>query len=339
MKHVARALSQVLDPFLVMLVGAVVVAVVLPARGLAAVAVAHVVVGAIALLFFVYGARLAPSAVARGLAHWRLQTLVVAATFVLFPLVGIAVAAIARPILPPPLVLGLVFVSVLPSTVQSSIAFTSIARGNSSAALCSASVSNLLGMVVSPALVALILDTHGTTFGLGALRDIALQLLLPFVAGQLCRPLIGGWIGRHPLATSVVDRGSILIVVYAAFSEGMVAGIWSQVTPASFAAVLVFDSLLLAVVLAVTTVASRRLGFATEDEIAIVFCGSKKSMASGIPLANILFAGQAVSLIVLPLMLFHQIQLFVCATLARRYARRTDSVSPEFAGRMRPVAS
>jgi solute carrier family 10 (sodium/bile acid cotransporter), member 7 len=215
---------------------------------------------------------------------------------------------------------------VLPSTVQSSIAFTSIARGNVPAALCSASISNLAGIVVTPLLVALLLSTHGGGFSLDALRDIALQLLLPFVLGQLARPLIGNWIVEHKQLTSFVDRGSILLIVYGAFSEGMVAGVWSQLSWQSLALVIVLDMLLLATALVITTVLSRRLGFSREDEIAIVFCGSKKSMASGIPMANILFAGQAVSLIVLPLMLFHQIQLMACAALARRYAQRSETL-------------
>jgi solute carrier family 10 (sodium/bile acid cotransporter), member 7 len=211
---------------------------------------------------------------------------------------------------------------VLPSTVQSSIAFTSIARGNVAAALCSASVSNLFGMVLTPALVALLLSTHGAGFSFAAVQDIALQLLLPFAAGQALRPLIGAWLIRHKAITAVVDRGSILLVVYAAFSAGMVAGIWAQVTWASLGLVLLLDMLMLGLVLTATTCASRWMGFSTEDEIAIVFCGSKKSLAGGIPMANILFPGHAVGLIVLPLMLFHQAQLFICATLARRYAQR-----------------
>jgi len=236
----------------------------------------------------------------------------------------VLIALVFRPWLTPDLSTGLIFLSVLPSTVQSSIAFTSIARGNVPAALCSASISNLLGIVVTPLLVALLLSGHGGGFSLSALRDIALQLLLPFGLGQAARPFVGKWIVAHKKLTSFVDRGSILLIVYGAFSEGMVAGVWSQLSWQSLALVLVLDLLMLAIGLVITTVVSRRLKFSKEDEIAIVFCGSKKSMASGIPMANILFAGQAVSLIVLPLMLFHQAQLMACAAIARRYARRAE---------------
>lgn len=327
-----------IDTFLVFLIATVALAAVLPARGAAAPIVGHVVYAAVALLFFVYGMKLSPAAVVQGLAHWRLQTLVFASTFVLFPILGIGLMAVARPWLPPTLIFGILFVCVLPSTVQSSIAFTSIARGNVSAALCSASVSNLLGMVVTPALVSLIMHSHGSGLSFTALRDIGLQLFLPFVVGQALRPLAGAWVARHKVLTSIVDRGSILVVVYSAFSEGMVAGIWSQITPANLMALLVLNALLLAIVLVVTTVASRKLGFSKEDEIAIVFCGSKKSMAGGIPMANILFPGQGIGLILLPLMLFHQIQLFACAALARRYARRLDAI-PAVAAPQEPAAA
>ncbi|GAH72366.1 unnamed protein product, partial [marine sediment metagenome] len=153
--------------------------------------------------------------------------------------------------------------------------------------------------------------------------------LLPFVAGQLSRPLIGGWVARHKALVGLVDRGSILLVVYTAFSDGVSHGIWHQLDLRQLAAVLAVDAALLAVVLAVTHFGSKLLGFSREDRIAIMFCGSKKSLASGLPMATVLLAGQSVGLIVLPLMLFHQIQLMVCAALARRYAAGRDAASPD----------
>jgi sodium/bile acid cotransporter 7 len=324
---IARLLSRFrIDPYLIALLATVGLAAILPARGAGAPIMDGVVYCAVALLFFLYGARLSPQAVVSGLAHWRLQSLVFASTYLAFPLIGLALTTALQRFLSPELSLGLMFVCVLPSTVQSSIAFTSIARGNVAAALCSASVSNLFGMVLTPGLVAVLLNAHGAGFSTRALEDIGVQLLLPFLAGQLVRPLIGAWLLRHKAITSIVDRGSILLVVYAAFSAGMVAGIWSRVSPADLALVMLLDVAMLAAVLVATTAISRRMGFSTEDEIAIVFCGSKKSMAGGIPMANILFPGHALGLIVLPLMLFHQAQLFACATLARRYADRAATI-------------
>jgi sodium/bile acid cotransporter 7 len=317
-----------IDRFMLLLIATVALAALLPARGQAAEGVNVLASGAVALLFFLYGAKLAPRAVIDGMLHWRLQALVMASTFVLFPLLGLAATTLLGRWLGPGLSTGLLFLCLLPSTVQSSIAFTSVARGNVPAALCSASVSNLLGMVLTPALVALLLGVGGSGFSTDALKDIGLHLLLPFLLGQAARPLIGGFIGRHKLLTSMVDRGSILLVVYAAFSEGMVSGIWQQVDLRSLGLLALADVVILGIVLAFTALAARRAGFSREDEIVVVFCGSKKSLASGVPMANILFAGHPVGLLVLPLMLFHQIQLFACAALAQRYARRDESPLP-----------
>ena len=324
-----RLLSRVrFDVYLLALVATVAVAAVLPARGAAEPIAKGAVYVAVFLLFFLYGARLSTRAVVEGISHWRLQSLVLLSTFALFPLVGLALTAALSRWLPGELGAGLMFVCVLPSTVQSSIAFTSIARGNVPAALCSASVSNLIGMVLTPLLVGLLLTTHGSGFSLKALGDIAVELLLPFGLGQVLRPWVGPWITRQKHVLSYVDRGSILLVVYAAFSESVVAGVWSHMDPWSLVLVLVLDAVLLAIVLLATTLLSRALGFSKADEITIVFCGSKKSLASGIPMANILFPGAAVGAIVLPLMIFHQIQLFACATLAQRYARRPLDALP-----------
>jgi solute carrier family 10 (sodium/bile acid cotransporter), member 7 len=317
-----------IDPYLIALVATVALASLLPVHGLGAEIMDKAVYAAVALLFFLYGARLSPRAVVDGLLHWRLQAVVFSSTFALFPLLGIGLTLVLQDRLPEELVTGLMFLCVLPSTVQSSIAFTSIARGNVPAALCSASVSNLVGMFLTPVLVGLLLASSAIGFSLDSVWNIVLQLFVPFLAGQAARPLIGGWLQRRKAAVGLVDRGSILLVVYAAFSEGMVAGIWSQLGWGDLAIVVLADVLILAVVLVATTVASRRGGFSKEDEIAIVFCGSKKSMAAGIPMANILFPAGVLGMVVLPLMLFHQIQLFVCATLAQRYARRREEVLP-----------
>jgi sodium/bile acid cotransporter 7 len=217
------------------------------------------------------------------------------------------------------MVLGLIFLCTLPSTVQSSIAFTSIAGGNVAAALCSASASTLVGIVATPLLAGLLLHAHGG-FSLDAVRSILLELLAPFVAGQALQRWIGGFVQRHSKVLGMTDRGSVLLMVYTVFSAATVGGIWHLLTPGVFAILAAVDAALLALMLAATALIARGLRFSRADEIAIVFCGSKKSLISGIAMANVMFAGPAVSLIVLPLMIFHQIQLMACAALARRYA-------------------
>lgn len=317
-----------LDPYIVAIVAMVVVAAIIPARGLGKDVLDQVVRAAIAILFFLYGARISSKAIWAGIMHWRLQSLVFATTFVIFPLVGFMLLKVMRGYLDVDLATGLLFVCLLPSTVQSSIVFTSIARGNVPAALCCASISNLAGVVITPLLAGMLLSTNSGGMSLDSVRDIALQILLPFVVGQCARPLIGDWLGRHKTLTMLFDRGSILLVVYSAFSAGVVAGIWGKMTTQSLVLVVLLDLVILAIVMVCTTTLSRLFRFTVQDEIAIVFCGSKKSMASGLPMANIIFPASTVGLIVLPLMLFHQMQLMVCAALARRYSQRPeDAVS------------
>ena len=317
-----------LDPYMLAIMGMVALAAVVPARGMGKDVLDQLVRAAIAMLFFIYGARISPQAIWTGITHWRLQALVFGTTFVVFPVIGFGIVTLARGHLDGGLTTGLMFLSLLPSTVQSSIAFTSIARGNVAAALCCASLSNLAGVVITPLLATLFLGAGSGGMSLDAVGDIAVQILLPFVVGQCVRPLVSGWLQRRKTLTTLFDRGSILLVVYSAFSAGVVAGIWGRVTSQSLALVIVLDLVMLAIVLAFTTAASRLLRFSAEDEISIVFCGSKKSLASGLPMANILFPASTVGLIVLPLMLFHQMQLMVCAALARRYATRPEEAAP-----------
>jgi solute carrier family 10 (sodium/bile acid cotransporter), member 7 len=315
------------DNFTLALLATVVLASLLPCHGEAARVFDGITDAAIALLFFLHGAKLPRAAIVRGVAHWRLHLTVLASTFVLFPLFGLALRPVGHALLTPELYLGVLFVCALPSTVQSSIAFTSIAGGNVSAAVVSASMSNLIGIVLTPLLVSVLLASHG---GLGTswrgVLDIVLQLLLPFMLGHLARRWIGDFVDRHRPLLGFTDQGTILLVVYTAFSAAVVEGLWRNTPVSALLSTLAVCTLLLA--LAMTTIRwiARRLGFRRKDEIAIVFCGSKKSMASGIPMARILFAGQLGGLgaLVLPLMIFHQLQLMVCAVVARRYAAQGD---------------
>ncbi|RKD70689.1 sodium/bile acid cotransporter 7 [Rhizobium sp. WW_1] len=278
---------------------------------------------AIGLLFFLHGARLSRDVVIAGMLHWRLHLVILLTTFGIFPLLVLAIGhVVPESILPVSLYTGLLFLSVLPSTVQSSIAFTSIAGGNVPAAICSASASNIFGMFLTPLLVGVLFSVggHGGGFSWDVLWQIMMQLLAPFILGQLLQPWIGNWIRSKKKILMPVDRGSILMVVYSAFSEAVVEGLWHTFSVLDIATVIVANMVLLAMVICITMFGSRALGFEKADEITITFCGSKKSLASGVPMANVIFAGQSIGAIVLPLMLFHQIQLMTCAVLAQKYA-------------------
>nr|WP_237540728.1 bile acid:sodium symporter family protein [Streptomyces sp. SID4917] len=305
------------DPFILALLATVALAAVLPATGRSAEVADGASTGAVAVLFFLYGARLSTREVVEGLRHWRLHLTVLACTFMVFPLLGLAAGGLVPSVLTPQLYNGLLFLCLVPSTIQSSIAFTSMARGNVPAAICAGSFSSLAGIVLTPVLAALLIGGDTAGFSADSLAGIVVQLLLPFLAGQALRRWVGGFLARHRKLLGFVDRGSILLVVYTAFGEGMVAGIWHRVTPAALAALLAVEAVLLATMLTLSWYGAKRLGFGRADRIAIQFAGSKKSLAAGLPMASVLF-GSGASLAVLPLMLFHQMQLMVCAVIAKR---------------------
>ncbi|WP_437109364.1 bile acid:sodium symporter family protein [Streptomyces sp. enrichment culture] len=322
-----------IDPYILLLLGTVGLAALLPARGTGADVASGASTAAIAFLFFLYGARLSTREALDGLKHWRLHVTVLACTFVVFPVLGLAARGLVPVFLTDPLYQGLLFLTLVPSTIQSSIAFTSIARGNVPAAICAGSFSSLAGVVVTPLLAATLLGGGAGGFSADSVVKIVSQLLVPFVAGQVLRRWVGAFVARHRKVLGLVDRGSILLVVYTAFSQGMVQGIWGQVSPARLGGLLAVEAVLLAVMLLLTWYGAKALRFGREDRIAIQFAGSKKSLAAGLPMASVLFGAQA-SLAVLPLMLFHQMQLMVCAVIAKR--RSHDPVEVSGADRAGP---
>ncbi|MDY7537188.1 bile acid:sodium symporter family protein [Undibacterium sp. RTI2.1] len=313
------------DNMTLLILAVVLTASIFPCTGNVAVGFDYVTTFMIGLLFFMHGAKLSRQAVIAGAGHWRLHLTVLLFTFAVFPILGLLLKPVLLWMITPELYLGILFLCVLPSTVQSSIAFTSVARGNVPAAVCSASASNLLGIFLTPLLVSLIVVSNGANHSsFDAVLKIVYQLLLPFVAGQLVRPLIAPWIERNKDVLKMVDQSSILLVVYVAFSEAVVQGLWKQVPLVMLASLLIISGVMLAIIIFLTSYASRQFGFSKEDEITVVFCGSKKSLASGVPMAKVLFASHTVGMVLLPLMLFHQLQLMVCAVLAQRYARRNE---------------
>lgn len=314
------------DNFTLILIGLVVLATVLPVSGETAVIAEWITNLAIALLFFLHGAKLPTQAVVAGLAHWRLHGLVFACTFLLFPAIGLAMRPVLEPAIGTDLYRGMLFLCALPATVQSAIAFTSIARGNVAAAICSAATSSLLGIFITPVLVLLMLGAAAQSMPLGeAIGKITLQLLVPFLAGQISRRWIGAWVEKNRAWLKYVDQSSIYLVIYTAFSRAVVEGIWHTLPLWQLLSLTVACCVLLAIILVLVNFIARRLDFSIEDRITILFAGSKKSLASGVPMAQVLFSGAAMGTLLLPLMLFHQIQLMVCAVLAKRYARRPET--------------
>lgn len=306
-----------IDPYLLMLLGTVALASFLPPTGAWAPISGAVADIGIMALFFLHGARLSRQAVWDGARNWRLHLAVAAMTFAVFPLLGTGIHAV--PGLDPELAMGLLFLTLLPSTVQSSIGFTAIARGNVAAAVCSASFSNLAGILLTPLLVAVLITGQSGGVSWDMVLTIVGQLLVPFLAGHLLRPWIGDWVARQKQMLAFVDKGSILMVVYTAFGAAVADGLWSRVSASDLAVILLLSVGLLTAVMGIARIAALAMKLPRADAIVLQFCGSKKSLASGVPMAGVLFAPEQVGGILLPVVIFHQVQLIVCAVLAQRY--------------------
>lgn len=314
-----------LDRFTFLLITMVVLATISPISGQAAHYFNLLTTIAIAILFFLHGAKLSRQAVIEGMLHWKMHLLVFAFTFIIFPLLGLLAKPVLEPVLGKQLYWGFLFMCFLPSTVQSSIAFTSMAKGNVAGAVCSASFSNIIGMLITPILVSyFILGQSQQGFDPSkSILQITLLLLVPFILGQLLRPYIFPYMVKLPSLVKAFDQGSILMVVYGAFSSAVVAGLWHQVSGLTLLYLTLACSVLLTLVMLLAWNLPKWLGFQRADQITIFFCSSKKTLASGVPMAQILFIGQPIGMIVLPIMIFHQIQLMVCGVIANYWSKHT----------------
>ncbi|WP_311518152.1 bile acid:sodium symporter family protein [uncultured Corynebacterium sp.] len=309
-----------IDPLILLIVSAVIVAIIFPARGEFAAVFDSLTNIVIALLFFLYGARLSTAEALAGLKNWRLHLTILAFTFVAYPLLGLALRPLTA-FISQDMYLGILFLTLVPSTVQSSVAFTSVAKGNVAGAIVSASASNLVGVVLTPLLVMVLMGAgDGISVDGGVFLQISLLLLAPFVLGQLTRRWVKGFAANK--GTKIVDRGSIAMVVYGAFSKGVVDGIWGSIKIWELVSLVALSIAMVAFMLWLTRIISSHIGFGREDVIAIEFCGSKKSLATGLPMASVIFAagGTSLGLLILPLMIYHQVQLMICSWLATRYA-------------------
>ena len=317
-----RTLRGWVDPLVVLILSALLLGLLLPARGTAADVLDVLRTAAIVLLFFLYGARMSTGEVRAGLRNWRLQGSMLAATYVAFPLLGLLVQLLPDVLVSPEVKTGLLYLSLLPSTVQASIVFTSVARGNVAGAITGATISNLVGIVLTPLLVGLLLVR--TTGGVGNPAGILLQLLLPFAVGRLVHRWIGPWVRAHARLTRVADRGSIVLIAYASVSAATVSGAWAHVTWVAVVVLVAVCAAMLATMLVLTWTGGGRLGLDRGDRVALLMCGSKKSLATGLPMAAVLFSPTLAAAVALPVIVFHQLQLATCAVLARRLAAQVE---------------
>lgn len=332
MKKFIKTLASLiakLDKFTLSLVCVVSLAVIIPVYGHGYEVANSASKAVVALLFFLHGVKLSPQSLWSGLTHWRLHLLILFCTFALFPLLGLILSPALRPLVDEKLYLGILFLCTLPSTVQSSIAFTSIAGGNVAAAICAASISSILGVLITPVLTSLLLGAASGGFSVQAIIDLCQQLVAPFLLGQILRPWLWPRLEPHKSVIGKVDRLSVLFIVYVSFSHGTTSGLWQTLSPSLFLALIAACAILLSLALFSTSQLALRLGFNRPDRTTILFCGSKKSLVTGVPMANVIFPPALAATIILPLMVFHQMQLMACAFIAKKLAEKEENMIAE----------
>lgn len=317
------------DGFLLALVAVVALAALAPQLGATGgpLHIDQVATYGIALIFFLYGLTLAPDKLKQGASHWRLHLTVQAATFILFPAIVFVLVLPFRDHMPPGLATGFLYLGVLPSTVSSSVALTGLARGNVPIAIFNATLSSIIGVFATPILMAWFASTTGDPLPiLPVVTKIVLLVLLPMALGQLARLWLKDWASRHVKRIRIVDRLVILLIVFNAFSDSVIGGVWAGHDVFLIGAMLLGVAVIFVVVYWVLKLVCRLLAFDTPDTIACLFCGSVKSLATGVPLARIMFGNDPLlGLIIAPTMLYHVLQLVVLGVLANRYAsRKTD---------------
>jgi solute carrier family 10 (sodium/bile acid cotransporter), member 7 len=285
----------------------------------------------VSLIFFLNGAGLSFAALKDGIMRWRLHLIIQAATFVLFPIIGLVFFFVTGPLISPELKLGFFYLCAIPSTVSSSVAMTAAAKGNVPVAVFNATISSLLGILLTPMWMSLMLESTGQTLDIGKVfLDLLLWLVLPLVVGQLMRPLIGDFLKRHKPLTQIADRGTILLLVYTSFCDSFAKHIWSSNSPGTILLTIAATLGLFFLVLGLLWKLCDRFNIAPAFRSAVVFCGTKKSLATGVPMAHLIFAGHTagLGLILLPIMIYHPLQLLICTPLANRWAKESEDVVP-----------
>ncbi|MCA1748164.1 MAG: bile acid:sodium symporter [Parasphingopyxis sp.] len=316
------------DRFIPVLLATVALAALLPAAGDALELLSAASIGAIVTLFFVHGARLSRKAVIGGFARLRLHLAIVAFTFLVFPLIGLGFTALAAPAIGAAFLPGTLFLCALPTTVASSIALVSIARGNVAASVIAAALSSMLGVVLTPLIFAALLSSSGAPVDLSQIGKVVLILALPFAAGQIFRPIVGGWIEAHPVVGRTLDRVTILLAVYVALSAAVGGGLFAGIALSRFALLLAAMLILLALIAGAAMVGGRLLGFDYGDRTALLFAAVQKSVISGTPMARILFPGAEAGLIILPLIVYYIPMQTVTAVMASRMGGARDAATP-----------
>jgi solute carrier family 10 (sodium/bile acid cotransporter), member 7 len=278
----------------------------------------------VAFIFFMQGLVIAPAVLRTGAMRWRLHMTTQLFIFVGFPVAMLLLDVTAGRLLPPDLRTGFLFLSIVPTTISGCVVFTARAGGNTSAALFNSATANISGVLITPLWAAVLLRVHGEAPPLGSmLGEIAMLLLAPLLLGQLIRPLLrGAWAPSAAIAGRVANM-IIIYIVFAAFSSAFNSGAFSRTGPLDTLAVAAATIAIFVAATAAAVWLGRGMNFDRGDRIALLFCAPQKTLAAGAPMAQILFAGDpAVAVVLLPLMVYHAVQLLGGASLAERISRR-----------------
>ena len=287
----------------------------------------HITGVGIALVFGLHGAQVSRERLHAGSRNVRLHLLIQAATYLAFPVFGLCGFWLLQGTVPMPLALGFFYLCALPSTIASAVTLVGIARGNVPAAIFNATLSGLLGIFITPMLVSLLAATSGVHLSLlDAIRSLLATVLLPFAVGHLLQRWLLPSLRAAPRLVRFIERGAVLLVMYVAFCDAVAADALHQAALGALLLMLAAVGLLLVGMLLGLHAMANRLRLPPEDAVALLLCGSQKSLANGMPMAKALFgAYPALGLLVLPMIAYHQAQLVAGAVIARRYAARPTS--------------
>lgn len=280
----------------------------------------------IAFLFFFYGLKLSPENLKNDLSNWRLHLLIQLITFVFFPFLLLLVYPFFKGSPQEILWLAVFFLAALPSTVSSSVVMVSIAGGNIPSAIFNASISGVIGILITPAWMGIFLDQQTDAFSFGeVILDLVFQILIPVTIGLLLHRFWGNWANRNKARINLFDKSVILAIVYRSFSESFENGIFSSIPNYQLVALFAAVVLVFFIVFEGTKKLTKLMKFNREDRITVLFCGSKKSLVHGSVMVGVLFAGSDLgSLFLVPVMIYHAFQLFYISLVARRYGRELE---------------
>ena len=277
----------------------------------------------ISLIFFFYGLKLSPQQIKIGLKNWKLHALIQATTFIVFPLIVLTVY---------PLItednkaiwLAYMFLAALPSTVSSSVVMVSIAKGNIPAAIFNASISGLIGVILTPLWIGLFMTSTGTDYSLiEVYQKLLLEILAPVILGLLLRQFLGAFALKHSKKITLFDKSVILLIIYKSFSKSFLDRIFENLSLLKLLAVLAVAILIFWIAYFFIGFVAKRFNFSIEDRITAQFCGTKKSLVHGTVFSKILFQNASfLGIILLPIMMFHAFQIVAISVIAAKHGRR-----------------